>query len=122
MDTTNNNNNGSKKILRFRNYRPHDTSLLKTNNQEADNIAEKDNDGERNLNTKNRNEERDVIKRELALYNDEELNIVPKKPNWDLKSTVEERLQKLKRRTQRAIVDMLREKLAQNSDNEDDDA
>ena len=68
-----------------------------------------------------RAEEGDVIKRELAQHTEEELNIVPKKPNWDLKSQVEDRIQKLKRRTQRAIVEILREKLAAESRNDDDD-
>ena len=66
-------------------------------------------------------EEGDVIKRELAQHTEEELNIVPKKPNWDLKSQVEDRIQKLKRRTQRAIVEILREKLAAESRNDDDE-
>ena len=57
-------------------------------------------------------ESTDIIKEELAQYKEEELNIVPKKPNWDLKVMMEERIQKLKRRTQRAIVEILREKLA----------
>ena len=65
-------------------------------------------------------EETDIIKRELAQYNEEELNIVPKKANWDLKSQIEGRMNKLKRKTQRAIVDILREKLAEKSDDEDD--
>ena len=42
-----------------------------------------------------------------------ELNIVPRKPNWDLKEQVAGQLDRLRRRTQRAIVDILKDKLAQ---------
>jgi coiled-coil domain-containing protein 12 len=62
-----------------------------------------------------------LIKRELAQYNDEELNIVPKKPNWDLKSQIEEKMNKLKRKTQKAIVEILREKLAERSEDDEDE-
>ena len=44
---------------------------------------------------------------------DEELNIAPKKANWDLKRDVEKKLEKLNRRTQRAIVDIIRERMAE---------
>jgi coiled-coil domain-containing protein 12 len=54
----------------------------------------------------------DIIKQELERNKNDELNIVPKKPNWDLKSQVETRLEKLKRKTQKVIVEILREKLA----------
>jgi coiled-coil domain-containing protein 12 len=42
----------------------------------------------------------------------EELNLLPRSNNWDLKQQLEPKLEKLKRRTQRAIVELLREKLA----------
>ena len=44
---------------------------------------------------------------------EEELNIAPKKANWDLKRDVEKKLEKLNRRTQRAIVDIIRERMAE---------
>lgn len=44
---------------------------------------------------------------------EEELNIAPKKVNWDLKRDVEKKLEKLNRRTQRAIVEIIRERLAE---------
>ena len=56
--------------------------------------------------------ETDLIKLELQKFQGEELNIMPKKPNWDLKVQVEGKLEKLKNRTQKAIVEILREKLA----------
>jgi hypothetical protein len=68
-------------------------------------------------------EEKSLIKRELRQFmNDagEQVNIVPKKANWDLKNQVEGRLEKLQRRTQRAIVDMLRQKMSEMDENGDD--
>lgn len=44
---------------------------------------------------------------------EEELNIAPKKANWDLKRDVEKKLDKLNRRTQRAIVEIIRERMAE---------
>jgi coiled-coil domain-containing protein 12 len=64
-------------------------------------------------------EETDVIKLELQKFQDNELNIMPKKPNWDLKVQVEGKLQKLKNRTQKAIVEILREKLAEENNEEE---
>ena len=40
----------------------------------------------------------------------EVLNIVPKKPNWDLKRDVQKKLQKLARRTQRSVAEMIQAK------------
>lgn len=55
----------------------------------------------------------DAIKAELAaLSTSDEVSIAPKKANWDLKNQMEAKIDKLKRRTQKAIVEMLREKLA----------
>ncbi len=62
----------------------------------------------------------DVIKRELILTTVEDQNILPKKINWDLKLQVAERMEKLKRKTQRAIVELLREKIANNADDDSD--
>jgi len=39
------------------------------------------------------------------------LNIAPKKPDWDLKRDVQKRTAKLHKRTQRAIVELIRRRL-----------
>jgi hypothetical protein len=57
----------------------------------------------------------DPIKTELAVMaakTEDDFNIAPKKINWDLKTQVESKLEKLRRRTQKVIVEILREKLA----------
>ncbi len=40
------------------------------------------------------------------------LDVAPKKPNWDLKRDITKKLEKLERRTQQAIVEMIREQVA----------
>lgn len=37
------------------------------------------------------------------------VNIAPKKPNWDLRRDVQKRIEKLERRTQKAIYQLMRE-------------
>ena len=64
----------------------------------------------------------DIIKNELRQFEEEEeLNILPKNNNWDLKKQLEPKLEKLRRRTQRAIVDLLREKIAEEGDSESEE-
>ena len=61
----------------------------------------------------------DPIKRELLEYQDQDdFNIIPKKANWDLKNMVAKKLEKLNRRTQLAIVEILRKKI-KNEEEED---
>jgi len=60
----------------------------------------------------------EIIKEELAALASDEINLAPKKINWDLKKQIESKLDKLKRRTQRAVVDLLRERLASQTDDE----
>ena len=127
----------TKPVIRFRNYTPHDAALRKEKVVQLDGPAPTSSSSS-SVNasgaistgvvatatfaapvvapevpsSKRKRDVVDVIKKELALHTEEELNIIPKKPNWDLKCQVEDRIQKLKRKTQRAIVDILREKLA----------
>lgn len=100
------------KKIKFRNYQPYDNTLKKLVQSDA-----KEN-GSSNTSTPAGEVpvETDVIKLELQKFQGEELNIMPKKPNWDLKVQVEGKLEKLKNRTQKAIVEILREKLAAEAD------
>lgn len=40
-------------------------------------------------------------------------NLAPRKPDWDLKRDVAKKLEKLERRTQKAIAELIRERLKQ---------
>jgi coiled-coil domain-containing protein 12 len=42
--------------------------------------------------------------------------LAPKKPNWDLKRDVEKKLEKLDRKTQRAIYEVIRQRLQGDSE------
>ena len=52
------------------------------------------------------------VENKLNNGNSAELNIIPKKINWDLKRHIEPKVEKLRKRTQRAIVEILKEKLS----------
>ena len=49
----------------------------------------------------------------LAPSQDLLANVAPKKPNWDLRRDVEKKLAKLEKRTQRAMVQLAQQQLAQ---------
>lgn len=73
---------------------------------------------------KKEEEEEDAIKRELKRHMEEndgdKLLLAPKKPNWDLKRDVAKKMAKLDKLTKKAIVELLKEKLA-NQPEEDED-
>jgi len=73
---------------------------------------------------KKEEEEEDAIQRELRKHMEEnggdQLLVAPRKPNWDLKRDVAKKMQKLDKLTKKAIVEILREKLA-SQEGEDDD-
>lgn len=100
---------GGSKQLRFRNYQPYDQSLAAVS-VEHDPTA-----GGAVDKAPATEEKKDIIQQELQAMKTDEVNpiLVPKKLNHDLHSMVEGRLERLKRRTQRAIVEILREKLSQ---------
>ncbi|KAG2505797.1 hypothetical protein JM16_009127 [Phytophthora kernoviae] len=52
---------------------------------------------------------------------DELLNLAPKRANWDMERDIAPMLRKLERRTQHAIVEILREKMAAEQEEEEDD-
>lgn len=37
------------------------------------------------------------------------MHVAPKKPNWDLKRDIESKLEKLERRTQRALIEIMQD-------------
>uniref|UniRef100_A0A7S2GKY8 Coiled-coil domain-containing protein 12 n=1 Tax=Octactis speculum TaxID=3111310 RepID=A0A7S2GKY8_9STRA len=122
------NENGAPKI-RFRNYRPQDKKLkvetvkvplpkpLLDDAARSEAVrAEKEN-GPTPYAKKNDNPEiEDPIQREIAAHQKEQggddlINIAPKKPNWDLKRDVMKKMEKLNRRTQMAIVELIKERI-----------
>lgn len=139
------------KKFRFRNYVPHDTTLLSmtmpavtTETMDAERMSATTT-GEYNgdsaitsISTKSKNSKNDLSASELLRQEIESVvheveqqqnerggdpaaAIAPKKPNWDLKNQVADRLARLQRRTQRAIVDILREKMAQEHEEQEEE-
>mgnify|MGYP003388308152 CR=1 FL=1 len=108
-----------KKKMKFRNYVPRDKKLLYALKKERES-------GIPNVSIPENLPINDILKRELDELTSQKLDennemklIMPKKPNWDLKNQVNERMEKLNRRTQRAIVDILRAKLIANEDEDE---
>jgi coiled-coil domain-containing protein 12 len=108
--------------VKFRNYHPQDVALLPnkkrplgTDGGEGGVAA----DGENAPKTKRveaQETEVDIITKELRENKSDEVHIVPKNPNWDLKNQVASKLDRLRRRTQRAIVELLRERVAEDEE------
>ncbi len=117
----NSNCSDSAKRIKFRNYVPSDKNLRKVLTVEPidKSLVDKAKQSEKENNSDVRID--DVITKELMLYVNAELNVLPKSANWDLKKMLESRLGKLQRRTQRAIIEILRKKIEENSDSSDED-
>ena len=47
------------------------------------------------------------------------VNLAPRKPDWDLKRDIAKKLEKLERRTARAIGEIIRDRLKANTEEED---
>ena len=117
-----------KKTISFRNYAPRDASMDKSKDDDANN----DNVGEESPPKKRRLEETTKtasLSQALAEAQNEIAKgpsegamkeMAPKKINWDLKRDIESKLAKLERRTQRAIVELLKERLAKEAEAEGD--
>lgn len=106
----------SSKRFKFRNYQPRDNQFAAApSKKKAVTTVEDENDNEIEQQDAKKLEQMDVIEAELAAVTSEEINIVPQKVNFDLKQQFAPKLEKLKRRTQKAIVEILRQKLAADS-------
>lgn len=91
---------------KFRSYKPQDDSLKNEVLEDAKpgNVEEEVKDQLSAANTK-------VVIEELDIS-----NLAPRKPDWDLKRDVTKKLEKLERRTQKAIAELIRDRLKQGHD------
>ncbi|KAL0079623.1 cwf18 pre-mRNA splicing factor-domain-containing protein [Phycomyces blakesleeanus] len=99
----------SEKKLSFRSYTPADEKL-----KQHVKIATPDDIGE-TVETETKEITKEVLAK-AAVKEKEEVdlfNLAPKKANWDLKRDVEKKLEKLDRRTQRAVLEILRQRLTE---------
>lgn len=100
--------------VKHRNFDPETRTLRKHAGEDATDTVERAVDGlaERIIaeDAERRNQELDIF------------SIAPKRPNWDLKREMERKLAKLERRTQEAILQLTRQRLAaQQGRGSDDD-
>lgn len=85
----------------FRSYKPQDESLK---NSSLPQIKPMDV-------TEKVQSQMEAAKTEKILDEVDLINLAPRKPDWDLKRDVAKKLEKLERRTQRAIAELIRERL-----------
>lgn len=58
-------------------------------------------------------EQLDAAKNSVVIDELDITNLAPRKPDWDLKRDVAKKLEKLEKRTQKAIAELIRERLKQ---------
>ena len=116
--------------LKFRNYAPKDEALGK------DEEDDDENDDQQSSKRQRTDESKSALQEALEAAKQDAKPMVatttsvepmaPKKINWDLKRDIGDQLAKLERRTQKAIVELLKERLeneaaAQTNSNSDSD-
>lgn len=58
----------------------------------------------------------DAAKSKVVIEELDITNLAPRKPDWDLKRDVAKKLERLERRTQKAIAELIRDRLKQRQD------
>ncbi|XP_034340016.1 coiled-coil domain-containing protein 12 isoform X2 [Arvicanthis niloticus] len=87
--------------LRLRNYVPEDEDLKRWRVPQAKPVAVEE----------KVKEQLEAAKPEPVIEEVDLANLAPRKPDWDLKRDVAKKLEKLEKRTQRAIAELIRERL-----------
>ncbi|KAM5292416.1 coiled-coil domain-containing protein 12 [Ctenodactylus gundi] len=87
--------------LRLRNYIPEDEDLKRRRVPQARPVAVEE----------KVKEQLEAAKPEPVIQEVDLANLAPRKPDWDLKRDVAKKLEKLEKRTQRAIAELIRERL-----------
>jgi coiled-coil domain-containing protein 12 len=100
--------------VRFRNYAPHDASL----EDEGEPLTEEAPTAKKPKLLQQALEEAQQEVATTTLVNTHPTNVV-KKINWDLKRDIQPQLDRLERRTQLCIVNLLKERLAQEAQADD---
>ena len=133
------------KIINFRNYTPKDATLNSDESQPLKKRSKTTNDNEVNdqkliqppkseleIELKQAKADAEILLRQDRSTTETNLSadgsempsitsIAPKKVNWDLKRDIAKKLNKLERRTQKAIVELLRERLEAEAAEEDEE-
>ncbi|KAI5637436.1 cwf18 pre-mRNA splicing factor domain-containing protein [Phthorimaea operculella] len=91
---------------KFRSYKPQDETLQEAKIEDAEPVAVEE-------------EVKDLLeagKEKVVLQDLNITSLAPRKPDWDLKRDVAKKLEKLERRTQKAIAELIWERLKQGSE------
>ncbi|CAH2105583.1 unnamed protein product [Euphydryas editha] len=109
-DETSNNHSKNEQIVlpkpKFRSYKPQDETLQKEKLEDAEPSFVEE-------------EVKDLVeagKEKVVLQDLDISSLAPRKPDWDLKRDVAKKLEKLERRTQKAIAELIWERLQQGSE------
>ncbi|XP_063306926.1 coiled-coil domain-containing protein 12 [Pelobates fuscus] len=95
------------KELKLRNYTPQDDELKQRQVPQAKPISVEE----------KVKEQLEAAKPEPIIEEVDLANLAPRKPDWDLKRDVAKKLEKLEKRTQRAIAELIRERLKGQEEN-----
>uniref|UniRef100_A0A8C8CKS4 Coiled-coil domain containing 12 n=1 Tax=Oncorhynchus tshawytscha TaxID=74940 RepID=A0A8C8CKS4_ONCTS len=87
--------------LKLRNYTPEDEELKERQVPKAKPVSVEE----------KVKEQLDAAKPESVIEEVDLANLAPRKPDWDLKRDVAKKLEKLERRTQKAIAELIRDRL-----------
>ncbi|XP_055587397.1 coiled-coil domain-containing protein 12 [Uranotaenia lowii] len=90
----------------FRNYRPESDDIKDAALDEAHPV-----DVESEVET-----QLELMKTPIVIEEIDIANLAPRKPDWDLKRDVSKKLEKLERRTQKAIAELIRDRLKAGQD------
>merc|ERR1712062_385762 len=90
--------------LKLRNYRPIDEKIHRDEVEHVDEHVE-------NLEEEAKADAPGAETNELGL-----ITLAPKRPDWDLKRAIEPRLDRLKKKTERAIAELIRDRLRETND------
>lgn len=96
----------STRVIKFRNYLPKDETLKEKKIPNSKPLSVED----------EVQEHLEKAKAEKVVEEVDLANLAPRKPDWDLKRDVAKKLEKLEKRTQKAIVELIRERLQQGED------
>ncbi|EDO49423.1 predicted protein, partial [Nematostella vectensis] len=97
------------RVIKFRNYVPKDDELKDKKVPDAKPLSVEEEVKDHLEKAKS-----DKVIEEVDLT-----NLAPRKPDWDLKRDVAKKLEKLERRTQSAIVEIIRDRLQEGKEKED---
>ncbi|KAL3945523.1 MAG: hypothetical protein SGBAC_000422 [Bacillariaceae sp.] len=127
------NDSQEKKTISFRNYAPRDVSMEDNGKSSSgdDNHDEGDESAAKKRRLEETGENRSTSLAEALAEAQYDISkgqsteavkdMAPKKVNWDLKRDIESDLAKLERRTQRALVELLKERLDKEADESEEE-